>query len=476
MRFTQVLRNKQRIVSLALSVDFQCPALQMTEYENLIRSTAYLLSVDPYDPLMKPTEGPYGHLAASAHRRELKVEKFNEKRTKAAAGPTPRRMMDLGWLEFIPREFRPTVHIVCSSHCVAPFHWKDYYPQDWLSKVKPEHCRYWVEIHEPEKEEPRVRIQLEDALPLHHPEGRDIAFMHFKHEKQALAQLQRFGVEKLYLRNNEKLYSKGEIMEFDGYAVKDRNVADASDFQPAKNELFGQVDNRQFLPYRVSGTLAFHTEDRFFATTPEPLPEGLCGAPVLDADGDLCGTVEGIVPLAHKNEKLAGAASFLPSFMMQAFVDYIERGMVHAMMPKELFKEVEISKKTNSIGGGLFTKAPGDGPGQHTGTTTWDQEYDKALHIMKSQYSQEEYDAILNIVEEEHKEVLETFKKEPEADLDEIIDRVVLKRQQMIALSHDLFRRGIINKEGEMVAQDKGDATSNDVEHSNNGLSSTTSS
>jgi hypothetical protein len=464
-----VLRDNQRIVSLALSVDFKSPALQMTEYENLIRSTAYLLSVDPYDPLMEPKEGPYGHLAASAHRRELKVEKFHDKRSKPVAGATPRRMMDLGWLEFVPREFRPTVHIVCSSHCVAPFHWKDYYPQDWLTKVKLEHCRYFLEIHEPEKEEPRVRIQLEDALPLHHPEGRDIAFMHLKHEKQALAQLKKLGVQKLYLRNNEKQYTKGETMEFDGYAVKDRNAADASDFQPAKNEQFGQVDNRQFLPYRVSGTLAYHTEDRFFATTPEPLPEGLCGAPVIDADGDLCGTVEGIVPLAHKNEKLAGAAAFMPSFMMQAFVDYIERGMLHAMMPKELFEQVEISKKTNSVGGGLFTKAPGDRPGTFTGATTWDQEYDKALHIMKSRYSQKEYDAIMSIVEEENKEVMETFQKDPEADLDEIINRVVLKRQQMIALSHDLYRKGLIHKEGESVAQEEQTETSN-AEPNQNGV------
>lgn len=53
-------------------------------------------------------------------------------------GPS-RDAKDLGWLEFVPRENRPVAHVVASSHVLAPWLWKDYYPQDWISRVSQEH-------------------------------------------------------------------------------------------------------------------------------------------------------------------------------------------------------------------------------------------------------------------------------------------------------------------------------------------------
>lgn len=213
-------------------------------------------------------------------------------------------------------------------------------------------------------------------------------------------------------------------MLFDGYVVSEENPADAKDYEQAndKNE-----DTRVFAPYKENGVLSFHTEDRFFCTTPKPLPEGLCGAPALDTDGDLCGVVEGIVPTDHKNEKLAGAAAFLPSYELEAFVDLVERGLVQKIMPSDLYQMVVESKKTNTISGGQ--------------SEDWEATYDETIEELKKRYSKEELDQILASVERERKEAMEMFQKEG-GDLDEIIERVRTKSLQIREMIRDQYRKG----------------------------------
>jgi hypothetical protein len=144
MRLTAALFKKSKanttsrsaVKSLALSVYFKQPDFGMKDYEILSRASAFLLAVDPPDPQVK--DGPYGHLEKNERDRKYKMHKQDHQYT-PAGGPEGREIKDLGWLEFAPKEVRPTVHCVCSSHVLAPFLWKDYYPQDWLSKVKQEH-------------------------------------------------------------------------------------------------------------------------------------------------------------------------------------------------------------------------------------------------------------------------------------------------------------------------------------------------
>jgi hypothetical protein len=145
--------KKNSIKSLALSVYFKVPELGMKEYEILSRASAFLLAVDPLPvgvvsgSVSKEGQNhdddidddPYSHLEPNERERLLKMYKQTHKYTPAGNPGDNRHLTDLGWLEFAPREVRPTVHCVCSSHVVAPFLWKNYYPQDWLSKVKQEH-------------------------------------------------------------------------------------------------------------------------------------------------------------------------------------------------------------------------------------------------------------------------------------------------------------------------------------------------
>lgn len=140
------------IKSLALSVYFKVPELGMKDYEILSRASAFLLAVDPLpvgvsskdgkkndDDVDDDDDGPYSHLEANERARQLKLHKQTHKYTPAGNPGDNRELTELGWLEFAPREVRPTVHCLCSSHVVAPFLWKNYYPQDWLGKVRQEH-------------------------------------------------------------------------------------------------------------------------------------------------------------------------------------------------------------------------------------------------------------------------------------------------------------------------------------------------
>ena len=127
--------HRRGIKSLAFTTYFLQPDLGMKDYEYLSRSTASLLAVDPPDP---SGQGPYGHLEAADAKRKVRDFK-RQKNFSPAMGSKSDQVKDMGWLEFMPREHRPNVHCLCSSHVVSPFLWLDYYPLDWLTQVRQEH-------------------------------------------------------------------------------------------------------------------------------------------------------------------------------------------------------------------------------------------------------------------------------------------------------------------------------------------------
>jgi hypothetical protein len=442
-------RHRRR--SLALSVHFFQPELNMKQPEILSRATAFLLSVDgkPYDTSASSTT--HDHLKLDKIRREERKFRLMKGHSRVV-GDKDRRLIDMGYLEYVPREARPNVHVVTSSHVLSPFLWKDYYPQEWLSSVRQEHCSYTLEVYDESSHDPLLKLPL-DSDPFHHPEGRDIALIHFRNERESLGKLQDLDVEILHLRSPDQRFQKGESVCFDGFAVQDDETIDKNNMPTAPVDDAEFQDNRIFRPYVEPGTLDYHSEDRFFATTPRLLPGGLCGAPALDADGNCCGTVEGIVPMAHSNKKLAGTAAFMPSFVMQVFIDFVERGLVQKMMPSDLFQMVEIAKKTNTIGGGLFKK---DENGAFTAETDWEQEYDKAMARLKDRYSEEELQAVLHVVRDERDEVLKEM-EEQGGDLDEIIQRVRQKTLETKAMIHDQLLKHLESSSTSLSASSNGD-------------------
>jgi hypothetical protein len=278
-----------------------------------------------------------------------------------------------------------------------------------------------------------------NPYPIHHPEGRDVAFIHLNREEASLRIMKELGVEVLYLRDLNEIYEKGDEVSFDGYAVAEANVADRESFSDIPEKKDPSEDTRIFYPYRDTGKLSFHTRDRFFASTSEPLPEGLCGGPVLDKNGDVCGIVEGIVPKSHSNAELAGSAAFMPNYIITPFIDFAERFMLQKILPKGLFQRAVTAKTTNNLGGGIFEKDK-EGrykPGNHA---AWEEAFDRAVDQLKENHSPEEVEAILNTVQRERREVMELMDKEG-GDLDEVAERVRNRTLQIREMIHEEYRK-----------------------------------
>lgn len=197
---------------------------------------------------------------------------------------------------------------------------------------------------------------------------------------------------------------------------------------------------RVFFPYNQKGVLAFHTQDRFFAQTEKPLPEGLCGGPVIDEDGLVCGVIEGIVDKNHANKDIAGSAAFMPNYMIAPFIEYAERFMLQRILPKSLFQKAVTAKTTNSLGGGM---AQGNQPSgnQHDSPTAWEEAFDRAVDQLKKNHTKEEVDAILNTIQEERNQVLDILDKEG-GDLEEVAARVRRKTMEIREMIHEEYRRG----------------------------------
>lgn len=256
--------------------------------------------------------------------------------------------------------------------------------------------------------------------------------------------MKQLGVRIHNLRDFDEIYNKGDEVAFDGYVVAEQNKADYDDIThvvPDEPRSAAEAeDTRVFFPYQEKGRLAYHTQDRFFAKTEKPLPEGLCGGPVLDEEGLVCGIIEGIVDKNHANIDIAGSAAFLPNYMITPFIEYAERFMLQRILPQSLFKKAVTAKTTNSLGGGM---AQGNKPNgsQHGTTTVWEEAFDRAVEQLQKNHTTEEVDAILNTIQEERNEVLDVLDKEG-GDLEEVAARVRRKTMEIREMIHEEYRQG----------------------------------
>jgi len=469
---TKPKQNDQRLSSksLALSVHFLHPKFGMKKHEILSRATAFLLNVDPfYDPASVSTvssataggSDTYSHLDSNEQLRASK--RLRDNYAHEPAGGPPRHVKDLGWLEFCPAAYRPLVHCVASSHVLAPWKWKNYYPQDWLSQVNEEHCSYSLEVYD--SLQPQKGALAKFALnpyPIHHPAGMDLAIIHLKNEEAALKHMEDLGVIRHYLRDNEAAYEHNDEVTFDGYEVAEDNVVDQmnSPTPPKKNKKQNESseddDTRVFMPYTDTGNLIFASPERFLASTSTgPLPEGLCGGPVLDSDGKVCGVVEGIVPTDHEDERIAGAASFLPNYATKEFIDAAERFMLEQILPNNMFQQVVGFKDGKGLNEGLKELNAEDAETALSGNTgnqvtsgdmaKAEKEYDDLVAEISKHTTKENMDAIMNTVQREREEVIDILSREG-GDMDEVVQRVrmrtIERRNELIKQIEDAMQRG----------------------------------
>jgi len=298
---------------------------------------------------------------------------------------------------------------------------------------------YSLEVFDNEQDQPRSLGKFGvNPYPIHHPEGRDVAFIHLKKEDESLRIMKDLGVNVLHLRDLDEIYEKGDEVTFDGYVVAEANTADTPNFEVEESKGSDGEDERVFFPYQSKGSLAFHTRDRFFAKTSEPLPEGLCGGPVLDSNNDVCGIIEGIVDKSHSNKDIAGSAAFMPNYVLAPFIEFAERFMLQKILPKSLFQKAVSAKTTNSIGGGVQNRNE-DGSFQPVSASSWEESFDRAIEKLRKNHTKEEVDAILDTIQRERKEVMEIMEKEG-GDLQEVAERVRSRTMQIRELIHAEYR------------------------------------
>ena len=273
---TAVLLTKKR--SLALSVHFKQPDFGMEEYEILARASAFLVSIDPPEP-EKPND-KYSFLEESVEQRQKHIRR-QEFVAEPAGGPR-RQAAQLGWLEYCPAIFRPRVHCIASSHVLAPWLWPKYYTQDWLKDVKQEHCTYTLEVYDDTTSVATVTLS---PYVIHHPNNLDLGIVHLKDEEKTLDILKTHNVEIFHMRDDETAFERNEEVFFDGFWISEM---DDNKMPTDKTE----DDNRVFHPFVEPGKLIYASPERFMASTERPLPEGMCGCPVIDKSGKVAGIVE----------------------------------------------------------------------------------------------------------------------------------------------------------------------------------------
>lgn len=197
-------------------------------------------------------------------------------------------------------------------------------------------------------------------------------------------------------------------------------------------------DTRIFLPYSTTGKLLYGNADRFLASTPTPLPEGLCGGPAMDQDGMVCGVVEGVVPEHFDDKNMAGAASFLPSVRLGEFVDYAEELMLKEIFPEKMFEMVVDYKRglgqddvEYNMDGSGGSGVPEESEQKETQAmqSKLGSAFEERIESLKNHHTMEEVNAILTTIRRERDEVMDIFNREG-GDLDEIIARVRAKTRQ----------------------------------------------
>jgi len=422
----------KKIRSLALTVRFKNPDFGMSRHEVLSRATSFLLSVDPIIKEKEEFTSKHSHL-----EKRRKEEEERKHRSGYLLEPVRdsmnREIVDLRWLEFCPDRHRPKVHCVASSHVLAPWRWKQYYSQDWISHVKPEHCTYSLEVIHPDNVATNHQNGISEfplnPFPIHHPAGLDLAIIHLQDEDAALEQMKDLGVTIMDTRDLEKHNPfVGEQLFFEGFQVTDQDLSEMEDglfeeYEENEKNTREASDTRVFIPYSTTGELLFGSADRFIASTPKPLPQGLCGGPVFDSDDTVVGLVEGIVPLDHSDIRISGKAVFIPSIMLRDFLDnYAERLMLEEILPKDLFEKVVRLKSGKPLIGDN-EKVDLDELESSEEEASIDKAYDEIVQGIRKIYDVNTTREILSAVGKETDQVIDIFNREG-GDLDDVIQQV----------------------------------------------------
>ena len=215
-------------------------------------------------------------------------------------------------------------HILASHHVVEPFHFPNYFTEDWLQFVTPQHCRYVISLPAD------VGGDVLLTSPISDPNSRDVAALALANPTD-IATLSQWGASPLRLHNDDSF--KGDKVIVDGFEVTELRSPLSDDFFNNIDDDRTTGDTRIHLHSNVAGfVVSNNLPDQHFAMTPIPLTDGYCGAPICpDVDNDdpdfftYIGIVEGIVNNTASEEVVRGAASYIPAPYLKTFLEHVEK-------------------------------------------------------------------------------------------------------------------------------------------------------
>jgi hypothetical protein len=217
-----------------------------------------------------------------------------------------------------------------SSHVVQPWRWRNYYPQEWIDFVRPEHCKYTLEIRDDKTGTVMETYRLDSDSLVSHP-TRDVARLSLKADdeitwnKNKSRPIESVAFSKKELCVNDNVVVCGHAVEEFEYDSRESDLQNmhsmmGGDFHREDYSCYdsaaGDAGLRFQMPRAVmdSHFIACVGQQSFLQTGNYVLVDGMCGGPVLDLeDPNIChGLIEGIVPLQNPTH-LAGCAAFIDS-------------------------------------------------------------------------------------------------------------------------------------------------------------------
>jgi hypothetical protein len=210
-----------------------------------------------------------------------------------------------------------SLHFVTSAHVVAPWRYRKYYPDEWLDFVDERSTAYTLHLRDGAGETlPSCEHALKRRVFLH--PTLDLAVVHLEDEKLALDSMQAEGMqlEPLELAtaplssSSANQLSRDQLAFFGHVLVEDDQggAPGASEYmllrKHGQDELVDrEKDSSLQVPAEVKGSLSHisHSLDgtcvvQAFAATESLLVMGMCGGPVIGAQHQCVGVLEGIVP------------------------------------------------------------------------------------------------------------------------------------------------------------------------------------
>ena len=195
-----------------------------------------------------------------------------------------------------------------SAHVVQPMNWRNYYPQEWMDFVKPEHVKITLDVSG--CGDKTTHYDVDCSALRAHPFRDCCAMVLEPHE------VRRYLEGEVHQRVTPVILSPNLLQPDDAsVTVAGHAIVDCL-------ERIRDDGLRPQRPDTGEGcTLIRRTDAQSFLRTPHVLVEGMCGGGLMDPSTDSCfGMIEGIVPTGGGNE-LAGACAFIESAELLTWVN-----------------------------------------------------------------------------------------------------------------------------------------------------------